>query len=82
VLDGASFDARSRRNGVFDMHFCGASSPTARVDGAPVVVISDDSEVLEAGRRANLGSRVMQHAAYRAIIDGGPPAIDTLVESL
>lgn len=82
VVDGASYDARARRNGVFDLHFCGASSPTARYKGSPVVVVTDDSEVLEAARRASLGKRVMRHSEYGAMLASGRDAIDDFARAL
>jgi len=81
VQHGASFDARSRQNGVFDIHFCGASSSTARFNGAPVIAITDDSEVLEAARRADLGNRVMRNSTYDSILAGGQSSINAFART-
>jgi hypothetical protein len=76
ITSGANFDVRARMNGIFDLQFCGATSPIAMLRRVPVVAVTDDGDLLEAARRANMGARVLSAREYAKLLAGGEKAID------
>ncbi|MGH9958953.1 MAG: hypothetical protein ACREBC_17795, partial [Pyrinomonadaceae bacterium] len=66
---GPDMTNRSRANGVLDIHVCTATSSVANINGMPVVLVTDDSLILDAGTRANARNRLLSLSEYVELID-------------
>ena len=62
--DGSNMEKRKRSNAVWDFNISFAIGPTQRVNGLPVVMITDDGGIRYAAQRAGCAQHVMDLNTY------------------
>ncbi len=72
ISGGPNMTKRSRANGVFDQVVCGATGGLARIRNCPVLVVSNDGDILEAARRADMTLEIVSPEEYRSLLERNP----------
>ena len=79
---GPDMSKRGQQNGIFDLHVCCAISPIAVLRGQPVVLVTDDDEILDAAVSAQMRQRVLSLEDYRELLTGSNACFGTTVDHL
>jgi len=72
IVKGPDMSRRVRSNGVFDQIVCGATGAQARVRGCPVVLVTDDREILRSARASGMELEVIMLAEYWSVLETTP----------
>ena len=68
VRNGPDMSKRKRANGVFDVHVCGSISGVASLRGVPVVLVTDDRDILDAAAAISYDAEVKAVDGYEALL--------------
>lgn len=72
LRNGKDMRLRKRANSLWDLQICFATGRSAHFDASPVILVTDDGEILRAAEQSGLSRRVMKRNTYERLLDLGP----------
>lgn len=72
VQNGPDMTKRSRANGAMDIHVCTSTGPTAILNGVPLILITSDTDILDAAVLSGMRHRILNPLEYKELLALAP----------
>jgi hypothetical protein len=82
IAEGPDMSRRSRANGAFDLHVCGVTSGIATLRGAPVILVTDDGDILESAQAIDQRDEIVTLDDYERLLATDGMQFDLRMEGL